>query len=534
MSDNLPLPALQQMLALQPPQAAPPDQVPMNMPNAAQQGMPASAPPPQMPSDPAATQAPPPQVNLGTQTQQGPPKQSSAPLFARALQAAFQGGGYGPSSGGGPGDQGAQPGRPVSRLDAFEGFVGEFLNSFSQGMSNSGTGPAANARGFGAAVQAPYQRELQQFGVGQQQQQVQAQIAQQQAETARTQAQTDKVPVQPYGPTGPTIYMSAQEAKGIYQSQVAGQARVEAKQAQPRYMISPFGIMDTKTSKMVNGAGTGGIQAMASVTPEMAKQYGIPDQYIGQQIKNSDLVGFMNAKSRGEVAVQGEGGPSLVDKGLAAATGGKQGVANLGLGNPGLGRPVQAGDPNNPGNTQFVTGGQAVRGAMAGPTSASVTVPAASLKYFTSGPGGQMMTNFRTATDHAQLLLQLGHALEGGDYPAINAANQAWQTATGSPAPPNFQLVREALADEVSKGFAGQPSVAGSSGMRERILKAPSAAQLDGIVKTVAGLMQSKVNELGAQHQDAMTGKPNFSGGGTTGGGPTSADMLKKYPPRVN
>jgi hypothetical protein len=122
----------------------------------------------------------------------GVPKQSYAPLLARIMQAAFGKGAAAPTAatGGGPGDIGAQPGRPGNRLDAFEGFLGEFLNSFASGMANAGHGPGATGRGFGAAVQAPYERQLQQYQLQQEQQRQQAQVGQTQAQTGMIGAQT--------------------------------------------------------------------------------------------------------------------------------------------------------------------------------------------------------------------------------------------------------------------------------------------------------------------------------------------------------
>ena len=137
---------------------------------------------------PAMPQQPPPDVNLGSaQTQpqkSGPPKQSIVPTLGSFIADMIKGPGY---------EQGApgQPGRPISRLDSFENFIGTFLNSFSQGMSNAGTGPAANARGFGAAVQAPYQRQLQQYQLGQQQQTQQAGLAETQARTQGMQIENE-------------------------------------------------------------------------------------------------------------------------------------------------------------------------------------------------------------------------------------------------------------------------------------------------------------------------------------------------------
>ncbi len=83
--------------------------------------------------------------------------------------------------------------RTPSRTDVFENFLGQFLNSFSQGMAASGHGPGANLRGAAAAIQAPYKQDVQEFGQQQAAQAQQAQIASEQAKTAQTQAQTGLV-----------------------------------------------------------------------------------------------------------------------------------------------------------------------------------------------------------------------------------------------------------------------------------------------------------------------------------------------------
>src|SRR5207248_8839255 len=67
-------------------------------------------------------------VDLGTgNNNQAPPKPGGMPALAGFLTQMFGGQnqrGYAPAPQG-------QPGRPVSRLDAFENFVGNFLNSFA-------------------------------------------------------------------------------------------------------------------------------------------------------------------------------------------------------------------------------------------------------------------------------------------------------------------------------------------------------------------------------------------------------------------
>lgn len=85
--------------------------------------------------------------------------------------------------------------RPVSRMDTFEHFLGNFVQALGQGMA-AAHGPGAAGKGFGAAVGAPYQQAMQQFQVGQQAQANQAEIQQRQAQTQVTQAEAAAMPAE--------------------------------------------------------------------------------------------------------------------------------------------------------------------------------------------------------------------------------------------------------------------------------------------------------------------------------------------------
>jgi hypothetical protein len=80
--------------------------------------------------------------------------------------------------------------RVPSRTDVFENFIGQFINSFSQGLQAAGHGPGANLRGLGAAIHAPYRQDVQEFQQRQQAQAEQAQVQSERARTAQTEAQT--------------------------------------------------------------------------------------------------------------------------------------------------------------------------------------------------------------------------------------------------------------------------------------------------------------------------------------------------------
>src|SRR6516162_1486259 len=124
-----------------------------------------------------------------------------------------------------------QPARPVTRGDATLQFMGEFLANMSQGFAAAGHGPGANLRGFAGAAEAPYQRQLAGYQLGQQQQVQQAQIAEQQARAQQAQAQAElmrtSIPIQT--PSGQTIYVPSSQVGNIFRGLPAAQVSAAAK-----------------------------------------------------------------------------------------------------------------------------------------------------------------------------------------------------------------------------------------------------------------------------------------------------------------
>jgi len=254
------------------------------------------------------------------QAGQQPPKPSAVPALAGFLQQMIQG----PKATVQPGE--SQPMRPPSRLDAFENFIGNFLNSFATGMSASGQGPAANARGFGAAVQAPYQRQLGQYQLGQQQQLAGAQVAEETGRAAESEARARQMGQMVTLPDGVTMPLAL--AQKVYPAMISGQAKVTAAGEQKQFMTTPFGVFDTRSQKFV-GTSAGGVGATVKMTPEMANsgQFGPgAAQLVGKDVKLTDLNGMERATAQGYGFVQGAAGPAREQK--VGPTG------NLGLGSP--------------------------------------------------------------------------------------------------------------------------------------------------------------------------------------------------------
>jgi hypothetical protein len=200
-----------------------------------------NAAPPPAPDLGSGVGQPPPQLDLGSggSTQQAPPKQSAVPALLGMMQQQFGGQnarGYAAAPAG-------QPGRPISRLDAFENFLGNFLSSFATGMSNAGTGPGASGRGFGAAVQAPYQRQVQQYQMGQQAQQLQSeqQLRQAQAQLTQSQAQMAQTPWGPM-PAKLAAAMMGQYVKGGQAAETAATSREDVAQTKGQFDLQKAAI----------------------------------------------------------------------------------------------------------------------------------------------------------------------------------------------------------------------------------------------------------------------------------------------------
>jgi len=126
--------------------------------------------------------------------------------------------------------------RPTSRVDVIENFLGKFLGAWGSGMANEGHGPGSFMRGFGSAIGAPYQADLERFQMGQQNQELQAKIAQQQAQTAQTQRQTElagqmaTVNIPGMGPVSLPVSQLGNVFKGAAASGIGAQSRISVEQ----------------------------------------------------------------------------------------------------------------------------------------------------------------------------------------------------------------------------------------------------------------------------------------------------------------
>jgi hypothetical protein len=484
-----------------PPNAVPP--APPNMGADPNTGAPQPSPTPGPPPQPGAIQP-----NIAGPAAQ-PVAPPAPPTKAHKLLQILQGG-----------LQGAMAGRAASEQAVVD----------SGGRRSGGAG-----MGFTAGYNLPWQHAMQQ-----------QQLQQAQAQTALTQSQSQLIDT-PMGKMPPGLAkvifpsligaqskQTVQGMKGDTAESIQGQKGQTAtdvaniKAGTQRYKPIPgVGMFDTQTRQVMPGTANG-----ITITPEIAKDHNLPDEFIGKPMKLTDLSGLQRSENQQETTVQGAAGPALVNK----KTGNTR---SLGLGSPGVAArqagPVQAAaDPNNPGNLTYMTAGQAMKTGAAAPGSAPVAAAKSTLKSATSGDIAKQSTAFQTAMQHADLLKTALTALGNGDQQTINSLKNKFSKEFGGKEVTNFQTISQVYSDEVQKMISSGHITEGEQKLVQGNLPSnASPQQILGALDAYKSLAQSKMNILQQQTKQGMQGKPNFPGGAPpTTGALTAADMLKKYPPK--
>jgi len=163
------------------------------------------------------------------------------------------------------------------------------------------------------------------------------------------------------------------------------------------------------------------------------------------------------------------------------------------------------------------------------------------LSQFTSGKQGDTVRSLSVATSHLGTLDEMVNALDNKNVRLFNTIGNRWQQETGSPAPTNFDTVKNIVADEVTKAVIGY---GGSQADREKaaavIDRANSPAQLRGAIATYKQLMGGQLEGLRRQYK-AATLRDDFDtllspaaqqqlGGGAGGQHPPEISaLLDKY-----
>lgn len=130
---------------------------------------------------------------------------------------------------------------------------------------------------------------------------------------------------------------------------------------------------------------------------------------------------------------------------------------------------------------------------------------------FTSGQTARNITALNTAIGHLGTVYELGKELQTGNVRAANRLYQRIATETGSAQVNNFELARNAVANELTRVFRQ----VGASEQETRewastIMAANSPAQLQGAARTVVDLLHSRIQALNDQWNRGMNTDKGF------------------------
>lgn len=393
------------------------------------------------------------------------------------------------------------------------GAQGALAGRAAQEQTIAATG-GRRAGGIGTGFQAGYQLPFMRAAMP-------LQLQQQQAETGLAQAGLQPVQVpgsnmpalpaalaskffSPYlGFLGKTQAAQIGGQSRVQAADIGAQGRVQAAEVSKRFVPVPnVGLFDTQSRQVVPGTQQG-----ITVTPEIAQDYELPEQFIGKPMSLQNLASLQRSTAFQEIPVQGAGGPALVNRKTGK-------VQSLGLGAPSLGAPREIADVNNPGQTVITTGAQAL--GQPGTQSASVQVPKKAAAAEVPTNVGNQKVAFNTALQHAQLLEQTLTALNNGDVRALNSLKNKFKTAFGSADVTNFSVVAQAYADEVQSMLSKQHITEGEQKqVQGRLPSNASPQQIMGALQSYKALAQSKLNMLNQQVGNAVrNAQPRVTGGG--------------------
>lgn len=291
-------------------------------------------------------------------------------------------------------------------------------------------------------------------------------------------------------------------------AQTGAQARTQAALIGQRFKAVPnVGLYDTQSGQMIPGTQQGIV-----ITPDIAKDYQLPQSFIGKPLSLQNLASIQRSSVFQDVPEMTATGPIVIDRRTAKAVpvsgpGGQQYAP------PALATPVQVADPNNPGQTIMVPRGQTT--GMAGAQSASVAVPKKAMASEVPTKIGDLKVAFNTAIQHAELLRQAAGALQSGDTQILNKIGNTFNNAFGESGPITAQAIADAYNREVtsvvSKGHMTNEEIASVGRTLDPLKQSPQ--QINGVLNAYQSLMQSKLNMLNQQKNAAIQQSQPTKGG---------------------
>lgn len=142
------------------------------------------------------------------------------------------------------------------------------------------------------------------------------------------------------------------------------------------------------------------------------------------------------------------------------------------------------------------------------------TIQAAAKEWFAGGPNspGTKVRSMNVAISHMDTLKELASALQegqlSGDYRHFNQVAQWWASATGNPAPNNFDTARQVVQDELINSI-----IARSGGVTDRAEAAKhvppmnSPQSIQGALDTEQKLLAGQLGGLKHQYESAELDK---------------------------
>jgi hypothetical protein len=131
----------------------------------------------------------------------------------------------------------------------------------------------------------------------------------------------------------------------------------------------------------------------------------------------------------------------------------------------------------------------------------NVAVAVKTLKDFSTGVQGQMVTSFNTALNHLDTLERLGNDLNNSDIKVVNSAANLFAKELGVAAPTSFDAAKKIVGAEIQKAIV---RAGGTGSEREEAAAAfdaaNSPAQLAGVFSSVRELLGGQLVSLKQQY----------------------------------
>jgi len=294
---------------------------------------------------------------------------------------------------------------------------------------------------------------------------------------------------------------------GVAKAEIGAGAKVQAEQIGKRFIVVPgVGVYDTAlTNEKQAPALLPGTSQSITITPELAKEYQLPDEFVGKPMKLTELAGIQRSSVFQNVPQMTAQGPIVVNRRTSQATP-VVGPGGTTYSPPALASPYQVADLANPGQTKTVSGGQSITQGAPGPQSASVTVPRRAAEAEVPTKIGDLKLAFTTMAQHAELLRTAARALHNGDVQTLARLQNAFRNEFGTPGPITAAAIADAYKGEVSnvinKGHitdTGNEKIAHTLDPTKQ-----NYATIDSVLGAYQALAQSKMNMLSKQEQDAI------------------------------